>query len=151
SHPRWATLGLCASTLFTPGCATVFGIESDGLHGEITELRQWDSSIQRRLSGVLTIKDGGELIIDKGTKIFADPGSAIIVEPGGKLRAWGREDAPIVFTKSVEAGDEHWGGIALLGFARTSRTATDLPSELPPGTQLYGGTDDSDSSGKLCF
>lgn len=106
------------------------------------------------LKGYVYIPSGVTLTIEAGTTIKSDveQKGALCVERGGKLIANGSATEPIVFTSGRAAGSRapgDWGGIVLLGRARTNRTSTPV---IEGGLDRpYGGTDDNDNSGSLRF
>lgn len=122
------------------------------LKGEITADSKLLSSIEYTLTSSLTIKTGVTLTIEPGTIIKAKSGRTdvfLAVERGAKLIAKGTSTNPIKFTSdasSPRAGD--WGGIVLAGKARSNK-GTDVQSEV--AGLLYGGTEDTDSSGELSY
>ncbi|MCY1722579.1 hypothetical protein OU798_19675 [Prolixibacteraceae bacterium Z1-6] len=126
---------------------------SDELNGDITSEITLDASVTYRLTGTLSIKDGGVLNIPAGTTIKATKGfsSYVIVEQGGTIMAKGNSSAPIKFTSaeaSPSAGD--WGGIIINGYAPISGPTegttgnTEVNENIP-----YGGTVADDNSGVL--
>lgn len=82
----------------------------------------------------------------------------LVVEKGGKLNANGTATAPVVFTaasSSPQAGD--FGGIIILGNAKTNKLGTQeiegLPAAPTPGGNTYGSdaTKNTESSGSLTY
>ncbi|MFA6516208.1 MAG: hypothetical protein WCU83_03645, partial [Bacteroidia bacterium] len=134
----------------------------------------WFSDTVYTLDGYVYIKDA-ILTIQPGTIIRGgDPAkkSTIIVTRTGKLNAKGTVTQPIVFTSGKAAGMRapgDWGGIVILGQAVINRPTdcstcpgTAVAASLPgiqnaiegdldnaSGDGLYGGTDNSHSSGEL--
>ena len=106
------------------------------------------------LNGYVYVPSGVTLTIEAGTTIKADTiaKGAICVERGGKIVANGTADKPIVFTTAAPAGSRRpgqWGGVCLLGSAKTNRTSTPI---IEGGLDRpYGGTNDDDSSGVLKY
>ena len=106
------------------------------------------------LKGYVYVPNGITLTIQAGTTIKSDISQkgALIVERGGKLEAAGTADRPIVFTSGKAAGSREpgdWGGIILLGNARTNRST---PPVIEGGVdRVYGGTNDADNSGTLRY
>ncbi len=106
------------------------------------------------LKGYVYVPNGITLTIQPGTTIKSDISQkgALIVERGGKLEAAGTADRPIVFTSGKAAGSREpgdWGGIILLGNARTNRST---PPVIEGGVdRVYGGTNDADNSGTLRY
>ena len=122
------------------------------LSGDITGEATLDASVTYSLTGTLVVKDGAVLTIPAGTTIEATKGysSYVIVEQGGKIYANGTASNPVTFTSaeaSPEAGD--WGGIIINGYAPISGGGTakcEMNDEY-----LYGGDDETDSSGSLTY
>ena len=98
--------------------------------------------------------NGVTLTIKPGTRIISDvvEKGALIIERGGKIDANGTAAQPIVFTSGKAAGSRtpgDWGGIVILGKAKTNRSSTPL---IEGGIDRpYGGTDDADNSGTLRY
>jgi len=106
--------------------------------------------------------DNATLSIEAGTTIFGrSGGDYLVVSRDSKIEALGSVDAPITFTSSEDiAGEEtgagQWGGIVLLGNAQSNKCPTDgsdcaLQVEGVEEGAVFGGTDDSDSSGTLRY
>lgn len=135
--------------------------------GSGTGTTTWTSDNTYILDGFVFVNDGQTLTIEAGTVIKGKPGggesaSALIVAMGGKLIANGTAEAPIIFTSENDdlAGsvpDEAnglWGGLIMLGKARTNNATVPKQIEGIPTTETrarYGGDDDSDGSGQLSF
>ncbi|MCB9231248.1 MAG: hypothetical protein H6581_06280 [Bacteroidia bacterium] len=121
------------------------------------------------LDGFCFVNDGQTLTIEPGTVIKGKAGagadaSALIVARGGTLLAEGTASEPIIFTAATDkisdpndipAGTNGlWGGLIVLGKAilnsAPGETAIEgIPTSEPRG--LYGGSDDTDNSGKLSY
>jgi hypothetical protein len=112
------------------------------------------------LTGRLIIVDGATLTLNPGTKFIATAtegtaATSISVEAlrGGKINAVGTAAAPIVFTSAnKKPGD--WMGVFLCGKATLVNAATgtrdgSFTQTTELGDELYGGNDDTDSSGRL--
>jgi hypothetical protein len=87
----------------------------------------------------------------EGTK---SPIGVLVIAKGAKIDAQGKENEPILFTSpqpagSREAGD--WGGVILLGKARTNTgdSVVEGLADLPENH--YGGDDDEDDSGIMTY
>ncbi|TPH14219.1 hypothetical protein [Litorilituus lipolyticus] len=102
------------------------------------------------------------LTIEAGTTIFGrSGGDYLVVSRDSKIEANGSQSAPITFTSSEDiTGEEttagQWGGIVLLGNAKSNKCPTDgsdcaLQVEGVEEGAVFGGTDDSDSSGTLRY
>jgi hypothetical protein len=102
------------------------------------------------LKGYVYVPNGITLTIQPGTRIVSDvtDKGALCIERGGKIDANGTASQPIVFTSGKAAGQRapgDWGGIVILGRARTNRSSTPI---IEGGIDRpYGGTADDDNSG----
>lgn len=106
------------------------------------------------LKGYVYFPEGTTLTIQEGTVIKSDvtEKGALIIERGAKIFATGTAQKPIVFTSGKAVGQRNpgdWGGIILLGRAKTNRT-TEPQIEGGVG-RYYGGNDDNDNSGILKY
>jgi hypothetical protein len=124
------------------------------IQGNITENRTLTADKKWTLKGYVYVLDKVTLTIEPGTVIVGDVDvkAALCVERGGKLVAEGTAEKPIVFTSGKAAGSRapgDWGGIVLLGRAKTNRSATPV---IEGGLDRpYGGSDDADNSGSLKY
>ncbi len=106
------------------------------------------------LKGYVYVPNNITLTIEAGTTIKSDlvDKGALLIERGGKIQAVGTADKPIVFTSGKPAGSRapgDWGGVVILGRARTNRTSTPV---IEGGLDRpYGGTDDADNSGTFKY
>jgi hypothetical protein len=123
------------------------------LSGNITSDLTLDASITYYLSSTFSVNSGAKLTIPAGTKIIADveTGDAtqtyIVVQKGAQIDIQGTEAAPVVFTSTSEnPGD--WGGLVIAGNAVTTE-GVNATAEV--GGILYGGNDDTDSSGSINY
>lgn len=122
--------------------------------GDITADKTLTSDKEWTLKGYVYVKTGATLTIQPGTVIKSDvtEKGALCIERGGKLIANGTAASPIVFTSGKAAGSRapgDWGGIVILGKAKTNRSATPV---IEGGLDRpYGGTDDNDNSGSLKY
>ncbi|HEX5024222.1 MAG TPA: hypothetical protein VFV68_03075 [Agriterribacter sp.] len=136
--------------------------ESNILSGKITADRTLKAGTTYLIRGVVYVVDGTTLTIEPGTRIEGekDTRGALVITRGTKLVANGTKDKPIIFTSnasSPSSGD--WGGIVLLGRARTNNSfnGTAGIGEIEGGINnadglgLYGGADDNDNSGSLQY
>ena len=127
----------------------------------------WTSNNVYLLDGFVFVNDGQTLTIEAGTVIKGKAGqgenaSALVVARGGKIMAEGTADTPIVFTAEADdlngsvadLDDGLWGGLIILGKARTNTVPAEQQIEGIPQTEprgVYGGSDDSDNSGMLQY
>jgi hypothetical protein len=160
--------GVLAAAALVSGCDVVFGIEegrldpgalnivpvAGNIQGEVTWTRDTYPSLER----VILVESGATLTIEPGTTVFGQEGSALVVLRGGRIIACGTADAPIVFTSPKHPrapGD--WGGLMLLGNAKVNTAggqgAIDelSPMDTNDVVLTYGGNEDEDDSGKLCY
>jgi hypothetical protein len=125
-----------------------------------TTLRANNSYI---LSGLVYITNNATITIEPGTTVkgqFTDPVGGLVITRGAKINAKGTAEKPIVFTSASgtpRAGD--WAGIVILGKAKTNASFNgqagvgEIEGSVndAAGNGLYGGTDDTDSSGALQY
>lgn len=127
---------------------------SSVLVGSLTESKTLTADKTWTLKGYVYVPNGITLTIEPGTTIVSDvtEKGALCIERGGRIVANGTADRPIVFTSGKAAGSRSpgdWGGVVILGRARTNRTSTPV---IEGGLDRpYGGTDDNDNSGSLKF
>jgi len=106
------------------------------------------------LKGYVYVTDGAKLIIQPGTTIISDISEkgALCIERGAQIIAEGTATKPIVFTSGRPAGERSpgdWGGIVILGRAKTNRTSEPI---IEGGIgRPFGGTNDLDNSGVLKY
>ncbi|PZD77732.1 hypothetical protein [Mesonia sp. K7] len=115
------------------------------LSGQITNTLTLDPAISYRLSGILSVEEGAKLVIPAGTNIVTATGTDvyIAVQKGGDIEIQGEAGNPVVMGPDT-AGT--WGGIVILGDATTT---AGINAEAEVGSLIYGGTNDSDSSGSI--
>jgi hypothetical protein len=106
------------------------------------------------LKGYVYVTDGAKLIIQPGTIIKSDISEkgALCIERGAQIIAEGTATKPIIFTSGRPAGERtpgDWGGIVILGRAKTNRTSE--PTIEGGIGRPYGGTNDLDNSGILKY
>jgi len=106
------------------------------------------------LKGYVYVTDGAKLIIQPGTTIVSDIAEkgALCIERGAQIIAEGTATKPIVFTSGRANGEKapgDWGGIVILGRAKTNRTSE--PTIEGGIGRPFGGTNDLDNSGVLRF
>lgn len=124
------------------------------LLGTLTANKTLTSDRTWVLRGYVYVPNGVTLTIQPGTRIVSDvtEKGALCIERGGKIDANGTASQPIVFTSGKPAGQRapgDWGGIVILGRARTNRSSTPV---IEGGLDRpYGGTDDADNSGVLRY
>jgi hypothetical protein len=106
------------------------------------------------LKGYVYVTDGAKLIIQPGTTIISDVSEkgALCIERGAQIIAEGTAAKPIVFTSGKAVGERtpgDWGGIVILGRAKTNRTSE--PTIEGGIGRAFGGTNDFDNSGVLKY
>jgi hypothetical protein len=166
--------GVVTASAETEGCPTGTSTitSADGvtttcqISGTITSDLTLTSNNIYALSGPVFVgndkADSATLTIEAGTQIFGrSGGDYLVVSRDSKIEANGTQSAPITFTSSEDiAGEEtssgQWGGLVLLGNAQSNDCPTDgsdcaLQVEGVQEGGVYGGTDDSDSSGTLRY
>jgi hypothetical protein len=117
----------------------------------ITANETWSGVI--KLDGWVYVDAGATLTINAGTVIRGTEKSALIIQRGAKINAVGTSSNPIVFTSNQAAGlrtTSNWGGVVLCGNA-TNNIAGGVGTAEGGITSQYGGTDDTDNSGKLQY
>jgi len=106
--------------------------------------------------------DSAILTIDAGATIYGSSGGDyLVVSRGSKIEAVGTATNPITFTSEQDVLDQtessgQWGGIVLLGNAKSNKCPTDgtdcaLQVEGVTSGGVFGGTDDEDNSGTLNY
>ncbi|SKD08996.1 hypothetical protein SAMN05660461_4873 [Chitinophaga ginsengisegetis] len=114
------------------------------------------------LSGLVYIDTLDVIQIDAGSVIKGipgtpgvNPGGGLVVSRGGKIEAVGTATSPIVFTtNSASPAAGQTAGIIILGRATTNNGDTSKVEGIggiPPLTPYYGGSVDTDNSGKLKY
>lgn len=123
------------------------------IEGNLTT-RTLTADKQYLLKGQVFIPNGVTLTVEPGTIIYGEKRSraTLIVERGGKLIAKGTKDKPIVMTSAQAPGERDrgdWGGLVMLGRARTNQVDPNIEGIDPP--KVFGGTDDEDNSGEMTY
>jgi hypothetical protein len=127
---------------------------STTLTGNITATTTLTSDKEWTLKGYVYVTDGAKLIIQPGTIIKSDISEkgALCIERGAQIVAEGTAAKPIIFTSGRPAGERipgDWGGIVILGRAKTNRTSE--PTIEGGIGRAFGGTNDLDNSGILKY
>jgi hypothetical protein len=127
---------------------------STTLSGNITSTTTLTSDKEWVLKGYVYVTDGAKLIIQPGTIIKSDISEkgALCIERGAQIVAEGTASKPIIFTSGRPVGERtpgDWGGIVILGRAKTNRTSE--PTIEGGIGRPYGGTNDLDNSGILKY
>lgn len=118
------------------------------LSGIINEDRTLDASIQYKITGAVNVASGVTLTIPAGTEIVSEVGvdNYIAVLKGGDIDIQGTATNPVIMRSNGQAGS--WGGLLICGDATTTE-GTDASAEV--GGLIYGGTNDTDSSGNIDY
>jgi hypothetical protein len=127
---------------------------STTLTGNINTTTTLTSDKVWTLKGYVYVTDGAKLIIQPGTTIISDVSEkgALCIERGAQIIAEGTAAKPIVFTSGKAVGERtpgDWGGIVILGRAKTNRTSE--PTIEGGIGRAFGGTNDFDNSGVLKY
>ena len=148
-----AVLSASCSSDESDGGSNVPNLEGSVLQGNITT----DLNIPTgtySLKGVVTVKNGATLTIQEGTTFVVSTADQALgnnylqIEQGAKIMANGTATQPIVFTaESASLGA--WGGIIMNGRAKINVAGGTEIAEA--GGLIYGGNDDSDSSGSMKY
>ncbi len=119
------------------------------ISGSITEDTTLDANVTYSLVGTLSIEAGATLTIPAGTTIISETGTDkyIVVRKGADILIDGTEADPVTFT-SVGQSPGDWGGLVIAGDAPTTE-GIDAIAEV--GGILYGGTNETDSSGSIRY
>ncbi len=133
------------------------------VNANITANTTWSRTNTYLLDGRVFVTNGVTLTIEAGTVIkgrarAAQDASALIIARGGRIDASGTAAEPIIFTAEADNLNGNlgqsdrglWGGVVILGRARTNTASgtgniEGIPTTEPLG--IYGGTDDADNSG----
>ncbi|MGB0881419.1 MAG: hypothetical protein ACPGSO_00590, partial [Vicingaceae bacterium] len=127
----------------------------------------WTKENTYLLDGFVFVNPGQTLTIEPGTVVKGKPGtgasaSALIVAKGATINACGTASNPIIFTFEADPLDGsvgmtttgQWGGVIILGSARLNTVPATQNIEGIPTSESrgsYGGTNDNDNSGSLCY
>ena len=127
---------------------------STTLSGNINTTTTLTSDKVWTLKGYVYVTDGAKLIIQPGTTIVSDIAEkgALCIERGAQIIAEGTAAKPIIFTSGKSSGERSpgdWGGIVILGRAKTNRSAE--PTIEGGIGRPYGGLNDADNSGILKY
>jgi hypothetical protein len=137
------------------------------VNSNITSSRTWTKNNTYILDGRVFVTDGVTLTIEPGTVVkgkvrAAQDASALVIARGGRINASGTAQEPIIFTAEADNLNGNlgqsdrglWGGVVLLGRARTNTASGQGNIEGIPTTEplgLYGGTNDADDSGVMRY
>ncbi|CDF77871.1 pectin lyase fold protein [Formosa agariphila KMM 3901] len=128
----------------------ITNLEDGILNGKLQENYSLNAGTQYQLTGSFIIDENAVLNIPAGTKIIAEDGGTdvyIATLRGGTININGTESNPVIMS-SLDAEPGDWGGLTLCGNAPTT-AGVDASAEV--GGFIYGGTNDSDSSGIIRY
>jgi hypothetical protein len=135
------------------------------LSGEITKDTTLTTDAFWALDGAVFVgkdkADSATLTIEPGAVIFGDNGSDyLVVSRDSKIEATGTKNDPIIFTSKQDVIGEttaagQWGGMVLLGNGISNKCPAEgdcaLQVEGVEAGAVFGGTDNTDSSGTLKY
>jgi len=136
------------SPIDNPTNAVIENLTNGVMNGTLEEDFTLNASTNYDLTGSFIVSDGVTLTIPAGSQIVAENGGTdvyIAVLKGGKININGTDDKPVVMS-SVNAEPGDWGGLTLCGKATTT---AGVDAEAEVGGFIYGGTEDTDSSGTI--
>ncbi len=124
------------------------GSDATILNGLINANLTLDANLEYRITGPVTVASGVTLTIPAGTVIVSDPGTEnyLAVLKGADIDIQGTAGSPVIMRSNGQAGA--WGGLLICGDAFTTE-GTDAIAEV--GGLVYGGTNDTDSSGNIDY
>lgn len=133
------------------------------VNANITTNTTWTKDNTYILDGRVFVTNSATLTIQPGTVIkgrvrAAQDASALVIARGARIMADGTAAEPIIFTAQADNLNGNlgqsdrglWGGVVILGRARTNTASGQGNIEGIPTTEplgIYGGTDDADNSG----
>ncbi len=146
-------------TNFNPNAVSYTTGITTNVTASITKNTTWLAGRTYLLKGTIYVKSGATLTIQPGCIIKGDANvsnSCLVVSRGGKINAQGTAVNPIVFTSSKDSGQRNlgdWGGVILLGKARTNATGgvANVEGLAASTDNEFGGTDDDDNSGVFSY
>lgn len=142
---------------------TVSSLPVTTVSGNITSNTTWSGVIE--MDGIIKVKDGAVLTILPGTFIKAKPQASgaptgiLVITKTGKINAVGTENQPIVFTsynlldgnEDTVAREGDFGGIMILGDARTNVPFTTEVDEFHGPDYYFGGVNDDHNGGIMKY
>ncbi|MGH7945407.1 MAG: T9SS type A sorting domain-containing protein [Opitutaceae bacterium] len=153
-----------AAMLALPGvlCAADITVASN-----VTASTTWTKDNTYILDGRVFVTNNATLTIQAGTVVkgrvrAAQDASALVIARGARIMAEGTAAEPVTFTAQADNLNGNlgqsdrglWGGVVLLGRARTNTASGTGNIEGVPTTEplgIYGGTDDADNSGVMRY
>lgn len=155
--------------LVAPPATTIVNITDASITAGQTV--NWTRNNVYLLDGLVFAETGATLNIEAGTVVKFTPKaevgnpSALVIARGARINACGTAENPIIFTAEADdvanptdlgpKDNALWGGIVILGSGVTQkRGAAEVNVEGIPTTEprgLYGGTNNADNSGSLCY
>jgi len=155
---------LCAAFAFTscssddpdpieitpPVSDVVQNLQNGVMNGTLEEDFTLSASTQYSLTGQFIVADGATLTIPAGTRILATAGGTdvyLAVLKGAQIFINGNPSNPVVMS-SANGNPGDWGGLTICGKATTT-AGVNAVAEV--GGFIYGGTEDTDSSGNISY
>jgi Secretion system C-terminal sorting domain len=133
---------------------TVYPATTVTVNADITTNTTWATGTTVLLQNKVYVTNGATLTIQPGVVIRGDKTTegTLIITRGAKINAAGTAANPIVFTSNFapnSRGLGDWGGIIILGSARTNNAGgvQIVEGGLDAVKAEFGGTNDNDSSG----
>jgi hypothetical protein len=125
------------------------------------------STVACPIAQPMTADSNVTLSIEPGVILFANTGQSwLAVNRGNRINAVGTPERPIVFTSrdnvlglNTDASQAQWGGVVLLGRARTTDCSTgtvaadtcERQTEGATDPARYGGRDDTYNAGRMSY
>ena len=134
--------------IVTPESQVIENLKVGVMNGTLEEDFTLNASTNYNLTGSFIVSDGVTLTIPSGSQIVADNGGTdvyLAVLKGGKININGTNNNPVIMT-SIDGNPGDWGGLTLCGKATTT---AGVDAEAEVGGFIYGGTEDTDSSGTI--
>lgn len=125
-------------------------LDAGTMKGTLEEDYTLNASTVYNLTGQFIVAEGATLNIPAGTRILADNSGTdvyIAVLKGAEININGNAGNPVIMS-SADGNRGDWGGLTLCGKATTS-AGVDAQAEV--GGFIYGGNDDTDSSGIIRY
>ena len=149
------TLNSCSSSddpdpIIPAEAQVIENLNAGIMNGTLQKNFTLSSTTQYNLTGQFIVSEGAVLNIPAGTRIVADNGGTdvyLAVLKGGEININGSPGSPVVMS-SLNGNHGDWGGLTICGNATTT---AGVNAEAEVGGFLYGGTEDSDSSGIIKY
>ncbi|SHJ14886.1 Por secretion system C-terminal sorting domain-containing protein [Cruoricaptor ignavus] len=112
------------------------------------------AGVDYRLTGSLTVEEGGTLVLEPGTIVKSNGATEayVVVKQGGKIFSNGTEQQPVIFTSAnAQPKNADWGGIVIAGRAPINIGAPGASGTTEVANVPYGGSDVADNSGSITY